>query len=71
MPQMAEGERKSADDENDSGKSVDRPDILIELENGAYGVLCSSQICIGYISGLLKKNCNRFREELRDDEQYT
>ena len=52
---MAEGERKSADDENDSGKRVDRPDILIQLENEAHGVLCSSQICIVYTNDLVKK----------------
>ena len=52
---MAEGERKSADDENDSGKRVDRPDILIQLENEAQGVLCSSQICIVYTNDLVKK----------------
>jgi hypothetical protein len=68
---MAEGERQSADDENDSRTRVDRPDILIQLENEAHGVLCSSQICIVYTNDLVKKELNIFRKELRGDEQYS
>ena len=52
---MAEGERKSADAENDSRKKVDRPDIFIQLENEAHGVLCSSQICIIYTKDFMEK----------------
>ncbi len=52
---MAERKRQSVDDENDSGERVDRPDILIELENGAHGVLCSFQIFIVYTNDFMKK----------------
>ena len=27
--------------------------ILVEFENGAHGVFCSSQVCVGHMNGLV------------------